>query len=39
MMESAGVHTVSFKMKDEKILVGSDIEEALEFALQIVPAG
>ena len=39
MMESAGFHAVSFKRIDEKILVGSDIEEAIEFALLIGPAG
>ena len=39
MLDSARFHAVSFKRIDEKILVGSDIEEAIEFALLIGPAG
>ncbi len=39
MMKSAGFTNISFERMDEKIMVGSDVEEAIEFALSIGPAG
>ena len=39
MMKSAGYEDITFRRIDEKILVGSNPQEAIEYALQLGPAG
>ena len=38
-MKSAGFEDIAFKQVDEKIMVGTDADEAIAFALAIGPAG
>ena len=39
MMKNAGYKNIDFKRIDEKILIGKDLDEAIEYAFTVGPAG
>ena len=39
MMKNAGYKNIYFKRIDEKILIGKDLDEAIEYAFTVRPAG